>query len=84
MGLIEKGKCPSHDTLQRVYSMLDSNEYRDAIIGKIKEFMVKMIESDPRNNKRKRPPISAGGRIRGEPFSEDPDAADRLGRSCGQ
>lgn len=54
MGLIEKGKCPSHDTLQRVYSMLDSNEYRDAIIGKIKEFMVKMIESDPRNNKRKR------------------------------
>ena len=54
MGLISKGECPSHDTLQRVYSMLDSNEYRDAVIGRIKEFMVKMIENDPRNNKRKR------------------------------
>lgn len=39
LGLIEKGKIPSHDTFRRVFGHLDANNLRDAFLDRIKTFL---------------------------------------------
>ena len=38
LGLVEKGKYPSNDTLMRAFSMLDNKELHEIILKKIKQF----------------------------------------------
>ncbi len=39
LGLVEKGKTPSHDTFRRIFSHLDAAALRDAFICKINTFL---------------------------------------------
>lgn len=39
LGLIEKGKTPSHDTFRRIFNHLDATALRDAFIYKINTFL---------------------------------------------
>lgn len=44
LGLLKKGKCPSHDTLMRIFSNLDANSFRDVFLDRIKDFMNEIIK----------------------------------------
>lgn len=46
LGLIEKGKIPSHDTLRRLFMCLDVNELRDCLLYRIRDFLKKLCEAD--------------------------------------
>ncbi|MCG5031221.1 ISAs1 family transposase [Mesosutterella sp. OilRF-GAM-744-9] len=42
LGLIEKGKVPSHDTFRRIFGHLDANALRDAFLERIREFLQRL------------------------------------------
>lgn len=46
LGLVEKGKLPSHDTFRRVLGHLDANGLRDAFVKRIGPFLEKMASLD--------------------------------------
>ncbi len=46
LGLIEKGKVPSHDTFRRVFENLDANGLRDVFVEKIRYFLERLIKRD--------------------------------------
>ena len=54
LGLIEKGKVPSHDTFRRVFGHLDANGLRDAFLDRIREFLDRLTRRDPRNRNKKK------------------------------
>ncbi len=47
LGLVERGKVPSHDTFRRVFGCLDANALRDAFIDRIGEFLERLTGRDP-------------------------------------
>jgi len=54
LGLIEKGKAPSHDTLRRIFGHLDANSLRDAFLDKIREFLERLVRLDAQSRGKKR------------------------------
>lgn len=46
LGLVEKGKLPSHDTFRRVFGHLDANGLRDAFLDRIRVFLERLVRLD--------------------------------------
>lgn len=51
MGLIEKGKIPSHDTLRRMFMLLDAKEVKNALINNMDVFLTKILKNWSREEK---------------------------------
>lgn len=45
MGLIEEGKVPSHDTLRRMFMLLDAQEVKKALINNMDTFLAKIMKN---------------------------------------
>lgn len=45
MGLIEEGKVPSHDTLRRMFMLLDAQEVKKALINNMDTFLTKIMKN---------------------------------------
>lgn len=51
LGLLDSDAVPSHDTLRRIFMYIDSNELRDCLIGRIKEFINKIVNKNDNETK---------------------------------
>ena len=63
-GLIENGKCPSHDTFRRVFELLDARSVYENTIERLYEFLT-MIESEILNNNVHKQIMVDGKEVRG-------------------
>lgn len=61
LGLLEKDKYPSHDTLRRIFMYLDANKLRDVFLDRMKEFLNTLVELD-KTAKNKKKLISGDGK----------------------
>ena len=52
LGLVEKGKTPSHDTFRRIFTHLDANSLRDVFASKIKVFLNRIAGTAEHNQKK--------------------------------
>lgn len=60
MGLITKEKIPSHDTLRRMFMLIDPQEIKEALINNLDKFLKGII--DNYSNERKKELISIDGK----------------------